>query len=487
VIESPSDARLLTPAPPTGPRSEDRSGLADEELLGRYRRSRSPEDLAEISSRHRPMVFRTCLRMVGNAHDAEDATQSVFLALAQRPRIVRLSLVGGLHELARAAASELFRSRRRRARREQEATRRGPLLGRLGWAPGPTDRDELREELDVALGQLPDTLKQAVILRYVEGYSQQEAARRAGCTAVTMGWRSMKGLEKLRKILGRRGVGTAGGALVALLAIEAHSSAAPSVAVVATGKAATAQMAPALVRQFVLSSLLRKAAVGLAVTAPLAVVGVELRPRPAPRPPVVVAAPVLPPPANLSGLGLFERTLDIGEPGFAGGVSFADGRYTVQGGGARIYLDKDHFRFACRPWDGDGEVVARVASDPDQPGRQVAAGVMFRERLEADSLHVAMLVTSDESRATYRTPASLPNSNVKIDDLAARGMQWVRLVRRGDHFTMFVRPDASPDWSLIKELDVPMARSLFVGLAVTSNNDTKLSTATFDHVTFGGR
>ena len=118
MVESSSDSRVLTPAPPVGLQPDDPSGLADEELLGRYWRSRSPTDLSEISSRHWPMVFRTCLRLVGNAHDAEDITQSVFLALAQRPEIVRRSLAGGLHEMARAAASELFRSRRRRTRRE---------------------------------------------------------------------------------------------------------------------------------------------------------------------------------------------------------------------------------------------------------------------------------------------------------------------------------------------------------------------------------
>ena len=482
MLELPSDSSLLTTAPPTGPHLKDRSGVTDEELLGRYRRSRSSEDLAEISSRHWPMVFRTCLRLLGNDHDAEDATQSVFLALARRPEIVRLSLVGGLHELGRAAASELFRSRRRRARREEKATRGGPSLGPHGTTPRPTDRNELQEELDVALGQLPDSLKQAVILRYLEGYSQEEAARQAGCTAVTMGWRSMKGLQKLRKILDRRGIGAAGGALVAFLATEAHSSA----AVVATGKAAAAQAAPALIRDFVLTSLLRKAVVGLAVIAPLAVVGVRLRPGPAPQPPVVALRPALPPPVNPSGLGPFERTLDIGEPSLAGGVSFADGRYTVQGGGARIYLDRDHFRFVCRPWEGDGEVVTRVASDPEQPGRQVAAGVMFRERLEADSPHVSLMVTTFESRATYRTPTSRLNSSVIIDNLAVRGVQWVRLVRRGDHFSLFVRPDSSPDWKLIKEQDVPMTRSVYVGLAVTANDDARLSIATFDQVSFGG-
>src|SRR5262249_14075461 len=131
---------------------------------------------------------------------------------------------------------------------------------------------ELREELDVALAQLPDPLRQAVILRYLEGHSQQEAAQRAGCTRVTMGWRSMKGLERLRTILGRRGVALAPVTLLALLNAEAGAAAALKLGSAATGGAtATAvRLAAALVRQSLLGAALRKAALaGMLATAAL--------------------------------------------------------------------------------------------------------------------------------------------------------------------------------------------------------------------------
>src|SRR5262249_11697291 len=89
--------------------TNDQDSQADTELLRLYQETREPEAFTEMVRRHRPMVLRTCLRLVGNLHDAEDAAQSVFLVLAQRPEVVRRSLAGCLHELARAAVSELCR------------------------------------------------------------------------------------------------------------------------------------------------------------------------------------------------------------------------------------------------------------------------------------------------------------------------------------------------------------------------------------------
>jgi RNA polymerase sigma factor (sigma-70 family) len=420
------------------------------------------------------------LRLVGNVHDAEDAAQSVFLALAQRPEMVRCSLAGCLHELARAAVSELCRSRRRRSQREEMAARLQALFHRLSGGFQPMEHHELREELDLALSRLPDSLRQAVILRYLEGHSQQEAARQAGCTAVTMGWRSMKGLERLRTILGRRGVAVASSALAALLTAEAQAGVVLQGASTATGSAAAAHLASMLVRRFLLGSLVRKVAVaGMVVTASLALgAGVVFLRSPTPKD---SPAPT-PLPAVVSELGVFDRSLDIGGPAHAGAARLSGDTYTVKGGGQHIYGEKDQFRFVCRPWTGDGEISARVTSDPDQPGRQVAAGVMFREQLTPTSHHASILVNSGECGVKYRTPATGPGSGCDISQLDAPGTQWVRLVRRGNMFRMYVRPEKAENWKLVKELELVMNPSLYVGLAVTAHDDAQLATTTFDHV-----
>jgi len=469
---------------------DELDSLADEELLRRYRDARGPEVFTEMVRRHQPMVLRTCLRLVGNIHDAEDAAQSVFLVLAQRPEVVQRSLAGCLHNLARAAVSELCRSRRRRSEREQLAARINSmftrLLGRGHAMEHPMEHYELGEELDIALAQLSDPLRQAVILRYLEGHSQKEAAQQAGCTQVTMGWRSMKGLKQLRTILGRRGVVLPATALLAVLKAEAQAAVALGLGSAATGPAtATAvSLAATLARQVVVGNVFRKTLLVVLLTTVVGlgagIIGLsatkkESPPNPAPQ------SKGPPAEAVLSRLGLFNRSLDIGGPAREGSAQFARDVYAIQGGGKHIYEKADQFRFVCRAWTGDGEIRARITSDPDQEARQVHAGVMFRERLEPDSQHVSILLSAGDWHVKYRT-TDCPASACDINRLDAPGKHWVRLVRRGNTFTSFIRADGTEEWKRVKEMELGLAPSLYVGLAVTAHDDTQLAIATFDRV-----
>src|SRR5262245_12702553 len=114
--------------------------FSDGELLAEYRARRAAEAFAQVVTRHRAMVFRTCLRILGNQHDAEDAAQAVFLVLARRPDLlVRGTLAGWLHLVARRAAIDLLRSRTQRARREAE-------VAQVQSIRPVSDQDQLREE-----------------------------------------------------------------------------------------------------------------------------------------------------------------------------------------------------------------------------------------------------------------------------------------------------------------------------------------------------
>jgi RNA polymerase sigma factor (sigma-70 family) len=197
----------------------------DEQLVAEYRTSRSQQAFAEIVARHAGMVLRACVRIVGGVHEAEDVVQAVFLVLAQRPEAVDRCLTGWLHEVARRTACKVVRSRMRRTHHEMAAGQQ-MATRQFGTAVIETNAD-VQEELDSALARLPSRLREAVILRYLEGREQEDAARLAGCPRTTLVARSTEGLNRLHRILSRRGVALSVAALAGLLAREATASAVP--------------------------------------------------------------------------------------------------------------------------------------------------------------------------------------------------------------------------------------------------------------------
>ncbi len=164
-------------------------------LLAAYRQGQSAEAFGALIARHRTAVLQTCRQVLGSWHDAEDVSQLVFLSLAQHPVRLHSTLAGWLRAVARNASIAFLRSRRRRRRHEQRAAR--PVL----VAPEDSAHD-LREELDAALRQVAGPLREAVRLRYLEGWSQHEAARIVGCPRGTLSQRAALGLRSLRGILG---------------------------------------------------------------------------------------------------------------------------------------------------------------------------------------------------------------------------------------------------------------------------------------------
>jgi len=192
---------------------------SDTELARQYARTGSEEAFAEIARRHGATVYRACLRILGDRHAAEDASQAVFLVLVDRRRsLPRVRNLGAwLHGVARRIALMSRRTSARRTRNEEEA---GMLRNCDGTGAG-SDRDAAMELLDGELSRLPARQREAVVLRYLEDRSVEESARIAGCPAGTLGRRASDGLAGLRRRLASRGAVLSAGVLGALLTEEA--------------------------------------------------------------------------------------------------------------------------------------------------------------------------------------------------------------------------------------------------------------------------
>ncbi len=166
-------------------------------LVAAFQEKKLAEAFGALVARNRSSVMQTCYGVLRNWHDAEDVTQMVFLALAQQPMQWQNSLAGWLRTVARNASIVFLRSRSRRTRHEYHSAK--PIM-----VASEEPQRELREELDVALSQLSAPLRDAVQLRYLEGWSQMEAARMLGCPRGTLSQRAALGVRHLRGILGQR-------------------------------------------------------------------------------------------------------------------------------------------------------------------------------------------------------------------------------------------------------------------------------------------
>ncbi len=168
------------------------------------------------------MVYQACLRILRDAHEAEDASQAAFVVLARKARKLKSkgNLAAWLHGVALRTAREAVRARVRRARREEEAG----MVRTADEGLVPAERKAVVENLDRELVRLPTALRQAVVLRYMEDRSQEEAAGVAGCPQGTLAWRARKGLERLRERLSRKGPVLGAAALAGLLEAEAGAA-----------------------------------------------------------------------------------------------------------------------------------------------------------------------------------------------------------------------------------------------------------------------
>jgi RNA polymerase sigma factor (sigma-70 family) len=193
-------------------------GPSDEWLLGRFVTLRDPAAFEELVLRHGGMVLGVCRRVLGNAHDAEDAFQAAFLVLARkaaslrRPDLVGNFLYGVAHRIARQV------KRASACRRVKEARAAKPE------AAPPGDRGEWREVLDQELSRLPTVYRTALVLCDLEGLSRQESARRLGWPEGTLSGRLSRARKLLAQRLARRGYSFPVGLLATLVAAGAGAA-----------------------------------------------------------------------------------------------------------------------------------------------------------------------------------------------------------------------------------------------------------------------
>jgi RNA polymerase sigma factor (sigma-70 family) len=244
-------------------------GPGDGRPLERFAAGRDPEAFAEIVRRHGGLVLDVCRRVLGHQHDAEDAFQATFLVLSRRAAAVRRheSLASFLHGVARRCALRLRTDLAKRRRHERQA------VTPQAEAPADLTWNEVRQAVDEELARLPEKYRAPLVLCYLQGKTQREAARELGWGEGMFRGRLDRGRERLRARLTRRGLApTAVLAAATLIPQGAPAAVAPALAQAAV----TAAMGPspsvaALARTILRMTLLSRLATAAGILLTLGV------------------------------------------------------------------------------------------------------------------------------------------------------------------------------------------------------------------------
>jgi RNA polymerase sigma factor (sigma-70 family) len=215
------------------PTAHTLAGLpADGELLRRYATDRDEAAFELLVRRHAGAVRRVCAAVAGDPHAAEDAAQATFLALARKAdSLTETAFIAGW--LCRVAYRAALKARPRRL---------APLPADLPAAADPaTERADLAAVVWHEVARLADRYHAPVVLCYLHGLSNAEAARWLGCPVGTVAGRLARARDTLRVRLARRGVAPA-----ALAAVLAGSDAVPAEFIAAAVRAASGATTPAV-------------------------------------------------------------------------------------------------------------------------------------------------------------------------------------------------------------------------------------------------
>ncbi|MFF8828635.1 RNA polymerase sigma factor [Streptomyces sp. NPDC015131] len=171
-----------------------------EEDLARGLLASDETAFAAIYRRYSPLVHTLAARSLGDAREAEDVTQQVFLA-AWRGRAgfhpERGALGAWLVGIARRKTVDALAARTRRLRLADAAARAAEATVRHPAGPAPDhvpDRVLLIDELS----RLPRPQREVLCLAYYEDLTQSQIAERIGLPLGTVKSHARRGLHRMR-------------------------------------------------------------------------------------------------------------------------------------------------------------------------------------------------------------------------------------------------------------------------------------------------
>ena len=212
---------------------------SDGTLLEEFAANGREAAFEEIIRRHSNLVFSVCMRVLGEAHDAEDAAQAVFLTLAQKAKTLQghPSVGAWLHHVAWHVAMRAKEAGALQHKRERES---GIMAEKVREQKREQEQhwEALKPLLDRELDALPEKYRLPLILHHLEGKSQQEIATLLRCSEGTVSSQLTRGRVMLKDRLAQRGLVLSVGLLAALVSKQVAAATLSTGFLVTTTKAA---------------------------------------------------------------------------------------------------------------------------------------------------------------------------------------------------------------------------------------------------------
>ena len=214
----------------------DAAAINDRQLVDAYLENRDEKSFTALVQRHGPMVLGVCRRVLRDAADVEDVFQSTFCcSLARRARFANGigRRLASWRKLRVAHKCNVTQARRQWRERQCSRTESVPPNDAITW-------NELRGILDDELAQMDARFRAPLILCFLEGQTQDEAARQLVMSKRTLRRRLERGRQLIRVRLARRGISLSAGLATTWLGESTVNAAVPGPLASCTVKAAIA-------------------------------------------------------------------------------------------------------------------------------------------------------------------------------------------------------------------------------------------------------
>jgi RNA polymerase sigma factor (sigma-70 family) len=162
-----------------------------------------PSELEKLFRTHYSRVFRTAQRVTGNAADAEDVLQTVFLRLAKGHEYdLTQNPEAYLSRAAINASLDLLRGRSRSKSVALDDVDADSLTSRFKNPEAAHADRELQTLVRQAVARLGKTAGEMFVLRYYEGFDNKEIASLLNTSPLVVGVVLHRARTKLKKEIG---------------------------------------------------------------------------------------------------------------------------------------------------------------------------------------------------------------------------------------------------------------------------------------------